>query len=190
MRQIAMCKITMREILITVTVVAALGIGLALVSGCGSQGSTSGGTPSSQPSSAVVVSGSTGVSATDSLVTDPAKEEPVLDKFTSKDPFFDNNIGTASTTGDSASSTGSSSTLSVTPAHSMKLKQINTANGISTATFVVDGVTYSNEVIGKTFSTSWGQIVVLSIDTKAQTVTLLHGDSTVTMKKGQTSTSG
>ena len=53
------------------------------------------------------------------------------------------------------------------------------------ATFEVDGKTYSDKKVGDVFTTSWGEIEVLSINVGAQTVTILHGDQTLTLHAGQ-----
>ncbi len=53
------------------------------------------------------------------------------------------------------------------------------------ATLEVDGKTYSDKVVGDVFSTSWGEIEVLAISVNAQTVTILHGDQTLTLHAGQ-----
>ena len=65
---------------------------------------------------------------------------------------------------------------------------INTLNGESSANFVVNGTTYANKVVGDVFTTSWGQIKVLGINAGAQTVTILHGDATLVLSKGQSVT--
>jgi hypothetical protein len=82
-------------------------------------------------------------------------------------------------------STGGSSTPST---NVIQLTQINTLNGQSSATFVVNGVTYANKVVGDVFTTSWGQIEVLGINAGAQTVTILHGDVTLILRPGQSVT--
>ena len=53
------------------------------------------------------------------------------------------------------------------------------------ATFEVDGKTYADKEVGDVFTTSWGEIEVLSINVGAQTVTILHGDQTLTLHAGQ-----
>ena len=169
---------------------AVLGIGIAFVSACGSQASSSSGA-AGDPQAAVVSTGSTaGASTADPIVTDPAKEEPLLDKFTSKDPFFDNNISTPSVASSASPSASPSATPSSATSHSMTLTNVGTKNGLGSATFVVDGKTYSDKIVGSTFSTTWGQVKVLKIDAGAKTVTILHGDSSLTMKEGQPVTSG
>jgi hypothetical protein len=70
-------------------------------------------------------------------------------------------------------------------AHSIAVLSINSQNGVAVATFEVDGKTYSDKQVGDVFSTSWGEIEVLSINVKAQTVTILHGDQTLTLHAGQ-----
>jgi len=179
-----------RKLAAAFAVVGVLGIGIAFVSACGSQASSSSGT-AGDPQAAVVGTGSTaGASTVDPLVTDPAKQEPLLDKFTSKDPFFDNNISTPSVASSATPSPSSSATPSIPTSHSMTLTQVGTKNGLGSATFLVDGKTYSDKIIGSTFSTSWGQIKVLKIDVGAKTVTILHGDSSLTLNEGQSVTSG
>jgi hypothetical protein len=69
--------------------------------------------------------------------------------------------------------------------HSISVLSINSQNGVAVATFEVDGKTYSDKQQGDVFSTSWGEIEVLSINVGAQTVTILHGDQTLTLHAGQ-----
>ena len=70
-------------------------------------------------------------------------------------------------------------------AHSIAVLSINSQNGVAVATFEVDGKTYSDKKVGDVFDTSWGEIEVLSINVGAQTVTILHGDQTLTLHAGQ-----
>jgi hypothetical protein len=86
-------------------------------------------------------------------------------------------IGSASTGGGSGG--GSSS------AHSISVLSVTSQNGTALATFEVDGKTYSDKKVGDVFSTSFGQIEVLSINVDAQTVTIMHGDQTMTLRAGQ-----
>jgi hypothetical protein len=70
-------------------------------------------------------------------------------------------------------------------AHSITVLSINSQDGVAVATFEVDGKTYSDKKQGDVFSTSWGEIEILSINVNAQTVTILHGDQTLTLHAGQ-----
>ena len=69
--------------------------------------------------------------------------------------------------------------------HSITVLSITSQNGVAMATFEVDGKTYSDKVQGDIFSTSWGEIEVVSINVNAQTVTIVHGDQTFTLHAGQ-----
>jgi hypothetical protein len=69
--------------------------------------------------------------------------------------------------------------------HSITVLSINSQDGVAVATFEVDGKTYSDKVVGAVFSTSWGEIEVLAINVNGQTVTILHGDQTLTLHAGQ-----
>ena len=69
--------------------------------------------------------------------------------------------------------------------HIIKLLSINTRNGVSSATFKVDGTTFADKQVGDVFSTGWGQIKVLAIDAVAQKVTFMHGDATFTLHVGE-----
>ncbi len=69
--------------------------------------------------------------------------------------------------------------------HSITVLSINSQDGVAVATLEVDGKTYSDKVVGDVFSTSWGEIEVLAISVNAQTVTILHGDQTLTLHAGQ-----
>ena len=62
---------------------------------------------------------------------------------------------------------------------------VSQTNGTAMATIEVDGKTYSDKKVGDVFSTSWGEIKVIAIDVSAQTVTLMHGDQTITLRAGQ-----
>lgn len=70
-------------------------------------------------------------------------------------------------------------------AHSISVLSISSQNGVAMATFEVDGKTYSDKRQGDVFSTSWGEIEIVSINVNAQTVTILHGDQTFTLHAGQ-----
>jgi hypothetical protein len=69
--------------------------------------------------------------------------------------------------------------------HSISVLSVTSQNGVAMATFEVDGKTYSDKKQGDVFSTSWGYIEVVSINVNAQTVTILHGDVTLTLHAGQ-----
>jgi len=201
----------------------------------------------------------------DPLVVDPAKEEPLLDKFTSKNPFLPlattnsgggggggggqtslsakitmNGTAYTVTKGDSVPSTnavftvsavasssvtftlvsgtfengdtsvvvgvgesvqvtkqgGPSYTLKVISVgdsggggtqdgHSITVLSITDSNGTAMVTLEIDGKTYSDKKVGDTFSTSWGEIKIIAINVDAQTVTIMHGDQTITLRAGQ-----
>lgn len=87
-------------------------------------------------------------------------------------------IGPAST-GDGSGGSGDDTT------HSITVLSISSQNGVAMATFEVDGKTYADKKVGDVFTTSWGEIEVLSINVGAQTVTILHGDQTLTLHAGQ-----
>ncbi|MGE5229976.1 MAG: hypothetical protein ACM3MJ_09685 [Deltaproteobacteria bacterium] len=87
-------------------------------------------------------------------------------------------IGSASTGGGSGGSSDDAS-------HSITVLSISSQNGVAMATFEVDGQTYADKEVGDVFTTSWGEIEVLSINVGAQTVTILHGDQTLTLHAGQ-----
>ena len=69
--------------------------------------------------------------------------------------------------------------------HSISVLSVSSQNGVAMATFEVDGKTYSDKKQGDVFSTSWGEIEVVSINVNAQTVTIMHGDVTLTLHAGQ-----
>ncbi len=69
--------------------------------------------------------------------------------------------------------------------HSISVRSITTQGGKAVATLEVDGKTYPDRAVGDVIDTSWGQIKVLAIDTGAQTVTIMHGDQTITIHAGQ-----
>jgi hypothetical protein len=69
--------------------------------------------------------------------------------------------------------------------HTISVLSINSQDGVAVATFEVDGKTYSDKKVGDVFTTSWGEIEVLAINVSAQTVTIMHGDQTLTLHAGQ-----
>jgi hypothetical protein len=70
-------------------------------------------------------------------------------------------------------------------AHSISVLSVTSQNGTALVTLQVDGKTYSDLSQGDVIETSWGQIEVVSINVGAQTVTILHGDQTLTLHAGQ-----
>lgn len=78
-----------------------------------------------------------------------------------------------------------SATTSVSQGHSISVLSVNSQNGVAVATLEVDGQTYSDKEVGDTFSTGWGQIKILAINVEGQTVTVMHGDATITLHAGQ-----
>ena len=69
--------------------------------------------------------------------------------------------------------------------HSITVLSVTSQNGTALVTIEVDGKTYSDLEQGDVISTSWGEIEILSINVGAQTVTILHGDQTLTLHAGQ-----
>jgi hypothetical protein len=257
---------TLAYVVIALIVGAALALAVALAPGgpTASNGSSTG-TQSRTSSSLLGDTSATGSTSSDPLSADPAREEPLLDKFVSKDPFVP--LGVASpvnpanpvnpatgtlaakvkvngtsytvvkgdkvpggspafeisaissgdvtfavlngTTKGGASSVrvnlgesvkvplanGKSYTLSVTSiaksgsgstnGHTISVLSVTEANGTPLVTIEVDGKTYADKKIAAVFSTSWGDIKVIAINVGAQTVTLMHGDQTITLRAGQ-----
>jgi hypothetical protein len=250
-----------RRMLTYIAIALIVGAALALAVALGSSGAADPSAPAGGE-----VAATSGLYSDDGeaalAVADPAKEQPLLDRFTSKDPFIPfptpgatvaptgsptpNPTSTAAPTNLSAKikvdgtnytvtqgdkvpggsaaeftvsgvssgdvtfavnlgeavrvtlESGVSYDISVvsigsssggggggSSAHSIAVLSINSQNGVAVATFEVDGKTYSDKQVGDVFSTSWGEIEVLSINVKAQTVTILHGDQTLTLHAGQ-----
>jgi len=220
---------------------------------------------SASPAQASVdILGDTGTTAEDPLAADPAKQEPLLDKFASKDPFIplaSSNTGTGGTGGTGATTlkatvlvngtsysvvkgdkvpasdsvftisaitsgdvtfgvisgtlengdssiavnlgesvqatleNGDTFTLKVTKigdsssggvsGHSISVLSVTSQNGTPQATLEIDGKTYADKAVGDEFDTGWGQIKILAINVGAQTVTIMHGDQTLTLRAGQ-----
>jgi len=257
---------TLAYVAIALIVGAALALAVALApSGPTASSSSSAGVQTQASSELLAETGATGSTSSDSLSADPAKEEPLLDKFVDKDPFVPltvvspvnpanpANPGTSSlaakikvngtsysvvsgdkvpggspafeissitsgdvtfavldgaTQGGESSVTvnlgesvkvpldnGKSYTLSVTSigksgggstsGHTISVLSVTQTNGTAMATIEVDGKTYSDKKVGDVFSTSWGEIKVIAINVSAQTVTLMHGDQTITLSAGQ-----
>jgi hypothetical protein len=263
---------TLTYVVIALIVGAALALAIAVASSrSDASGVTAGGAPE------VSASGVYSDAGTESLaVADPAREQPLLDKFTSKDPFIPlptpGATGTASPApSPTATSTPAPSNLSAkvkvdgttynvmtgdkvpggsaaefditgvtsgdvtfkvidgtlengdksfavnlgeavrvtldsgvsynisvisigqggggggggTTAHSISVLSVTSQNGTALVTIKVDGKTYSDLEQGDVIDTSWGQIEILSISVNGQTVTILHGDQTLTLHAGQ-----
>jgi len=85
-----------------------------------------------------------------------------------------------------ASSTGGGSGGGGTAtSHSISVLSVTSQNGTALVTIKVDGKTYSDKQQGDVISTSWGEIKIVSISVGGQTVTILHGDQTLTLRAGQ-----
>ena len=69
--------------------------------------------------------------------------------------------------------------------HSISVLSITSQNGTAMVTLEVDGKTYSDQKVGDVIATSWGEIKVIAINVDAQTVTIMHGDQTLTLHAGQ-----
>jgi len=257
-------KRTLAYVAIALIVGAALALAVALASGGGTTASSTASTEvRTQASPALLAeTGATGSTSSDPLSADPAKEEPLLDKFVSKDPFVPLAIanetsssgGSSTTTGLTAKITVNGTSYSVvkgdkvpggnpvfevssitsgdvtflilkgategkssvtvtlgetvkvplanatyrlhvtsignsgggsTSGHTISILSVSETNNTALATIEVDGKTYSDKKVGAVFSTSWGDIKVIAIDVGAQTVTLMHGDQTITLRAGQ-----
>jgi len=77
---------------------------------------------------------------------------------------------------------GSSSTNN---GHTIAVLSITSSNGTAMATFEVDRKTYADKKVGDVFSTSAGEIKVIAINMDAQTVTIVLGDQSLTLRAGQ-----
>jgi hypothetical protein len=69
--------------------------------------------------------------------------------------------------------------------HSISVLSVTSQNGTALVTLEVDGKTFSDLQQGEVISTSWGEIEIVSININAQTVTIRHGDQTLTLHAGQ-----
>ena len=254
-------------VVIALIVGAALALAVALASSdAGTTGASA--TSAGHVANAELLSDSTDASL---VAADPAKEQPLLDKFTSKDPFvpFPTPGATTTPTPNPTSTSSPSSNLSAkvkvdgttynvmqgdqvpggsaaaftiasvtssdvtfqlidgtfqngdtsitvnlgesvrvetddgteydlsvisigaggsgggSSGHTITVLSVSSQNGVALATFEVDGKTYSDKKVGDVFVTSFGEIEVLSINVDAQTVTIMHGDQTITLRAGQ-----
>jgi hypothetical protein len=139
-----------RQTLVNVAIAALLGTGLALVftrpwrspptaSARVGQGGAVG-----QQVSASAANGNVAAAVTSPFAIDPAKQEPILSQFTSKDPFYDNTLGTA------AATATPSSTVLVRPTLTLMLSGLAdgvlplgktlTATGIVTSASLAAGI--------------------------------------------------
>jgi hypothetical protein len=69
--------------------------------------------------------------------------------------------------------------------HSISVLSITSQNGTALVTLDVDGKTYADKQQGAVIVTSWGEIEIIAINVNAQTVTIMHGDQTMTLHAGQ-----
>jgi hypothetical protein len=226
---------------------------------------SSAGSPAAQTLSQGGILGDTSLASTIDAA-DPAKQEPLLDKFTAKDPFIPLTVatptpaptststpttklsarvkvnGTTSTVvqgdkvpsgspaftisgitsgdvtftvidgalenGDSSISVnlgesvratlengesydlavlsiGASGSGSTTNGHTISVLSITSSNGTAMVTFEIDGKTYPDKTVGMVFSTSAGEIKIIAVNVDAQTVTIVLGDQTITLRAGQ-----
>jgi hypothetical protein len=83
-----------------------------------------------------------------------------------------------------ASSSGGGSGGSGT-SHSISVLSVSSQNGTALVTLEVDGKTYADKQVGAVIVTSWGEVEIIAINVDAQTVTILHGDVTLTLHAGQ-----
>jgi hypothetical protein len=131
---------------------------------------------------------------------DPARQEPLLDQFTAKDPFVPLTVATPAPNPTSSPNSTSSPSPNPTPnpslsarvkvngtnnGHTISVLSITGSNGTALATFEVDRKTYADKKVGDVFSTSAGEIKVIAINMDAQTVTFVLGDQSLTLRAGQ-----
>ena len=253
---------TLTYVAIALIVGAALALGVALAR-TGSPAARSGQSAAQAQPQGVVFGDTTGADLIASA--DPAKHEPLLDKFSAKDPFIPLAVATPTPSptstsspnpslsarvtvngttftvvqgdkvpsgspaftisgitssdvtfavidgtlengdssisvnlGESVSATlasGKSYTLSVlsigasgggtSNGHSISILSITSSNGTPLVTIEVDGKTFADKKVGAILVTSWGDIKILAINVGPQTVTIMHGDQTLTLRAGQ-----
>jgi hypothetical protein len=87
--------------------------------------------------------------------------------------------------GSGGSGSGSGGSTSYDVGHAIKAISIETSNGVTSTTLVIDGTTYAAKKVGAVLNTGWGQVKILGINAPAQTVTVLHADVQVTLHVGQ-----
>jgi predicted RNA-binding protein with TRAM domain len=257
---------TLTYVAIALIVGASLALAVALARSDAPAAGSAGTAAVSGSATTADVLADTGEDDAGAVVADPAKQEPLLDQFASKDPFIplvmpstsggDGNGGTGGETsltakvkvdgtsysvskgdkvpggspafeitgitsgdvtftvidgklknGDSSitikvgesadvelengkkyklavTSVGSSGD-GTTGGHTISVLSVTSQNGTAQATIEVDGKTYSDLKVGDVVDTSWGQIKIISINVGAQTVTIMHGDQTITLRVGQ-----
>jgi hypothetical protein len=264
-----------RRVITYVVIALIVGAALALAVAVASSHSATSGAKGGQAAEAAATGVYSDAGTEALVVADPAKEQPLLDKFTSKDPFIPLPTSSATSTASPSptpTSTASPTTLSAkvkvdgttynvmqgdkvpggnaaeftisgvtsgdvsfkvidgtlengdksftvnlgeavrvtldsgvsynisivsigqgsggsgssgTTAHSISILSVTSQNGIALVTLKVDGKTYSDLKNGAVVDTSWGQIEIVAINVNAQTVTILHGDQTLTLHAGQ-----
>jgi hypothetical protein len=252
---------TLTYVAIALIVGAALALAVALAHS-DAPAARMGSAPTVQPQAqSGLLADTSGAASFDSA--DPARQEPLLDKFTAKDPFIPLSVATPAPTPTSTSGPSLSARIKVngtaytvvqgdqvpgdTPAftisgvssgdvtfavisgalkngdssisvnlgetvratlesgksydltvlnigssgggsvkgHTISVLSINSSNGTAVVAFEVDGKTYSDKKVGAVFSTSAGEIKIIAINVDAQTVTIVLGDQTITLRSGQ-----
>jgi hypothetical protein len=103
-----------RKSVAVAAIAVALGISLAVALTAGPRGASAASSMGAYSTgvvspAGVADTGTTTVAATTTAGVDPAKQEPVLDKFTSKDPFYTSTLGDAPAAGTSTPAPSSSS---------------------------------------------------------------------------------
>jgi len=263
-----------RRVLTYVAIALIVGAALALAVALSNSGAGTSGAGSAGADKSAVTAYSAGSDTAALAAADPAKEQPLLDKFTSKDPFIPfptpGATSTATPTPSPTSTTqpsnlsakvkvdgttynvmvgdkvpgGSASEFTITSvtsgdvtfkvidgklengdktftvnlgeavrvtldsgvsydisviavgsgggggggsstSHSISVLSITSQNGTALVTLEVDGKTYSDKAQGAVISTSFGEIKIIAINVNSQTVTILHGDQTLTLHAGQ-----
>jgi predicted RNA-binding protein with TRAM domain len=69
--------------------------------------------------------------------------------------------------------------------HTISVLSVSSQDGVAVVTLEIDSKTYSDKKVGDVLSTSAGDIKIVAIDVNAQTVTIMHGDQTLTLRAGQ-----
>jgi hypothetical protein len=72
-----------------------------------------------------------------------------------------------------------------TNGHTISVLSITESGGTALVTIEVDGKTYADKKVGSVIVTTWGEVEVVAINVGSQTVTLMHGDQTITLRAGQ-----
>jgi hypothetical protein len=138
---------TLTYVVIALIVGAALALAVAVARGDGDSSKAEGSRSPAAAQASVGILGDTGTEAADPLAADPAKQEPLLDKFASKDPFVPLTVTNTGTGG-----TGGTGTTSLSATVMVDSSSYSVAKGDKVPSgdpvFTISGITSGDVTFG------------------------------------------